>query len=154
MGRIIPVPDQPRPDADLGELVVTLARRLRAARAEALEPWGLTPHQARAFATVARHCADCGPADDHELRLSALAERLHIAPRSATEVVDALEERGLVRRVPSPTDRRATNLHLTDAGRDLHGEMRRRVAVEDGPFAALDEAERTRLAALLRKALA
>ena len=48
-----------------------------------------------------------------------LAEELRIAPRSATEVADALEEGGWVRRVPDPTDRRATTLHLTDAGREL-----------------------------------
>ena len=42
------------------------------------------------------------------MRPSVLAERLHIAARSATEVVDALEERGLVERGPDPDDRRAT----------------------------------------------
>jgi DNA-binding MarR family transcriptional regulator len=42
------------------------------------------------------------------MRLSELSEHLHIAPRSATEVVDALESRGLVRRRPDPDDRRAT----------------------------------------------
>ena len=37
------------------------------------------------------------------MRPSVLAERLRIAPRSATEVVDALEARGLVERGPDPT---------------------------------------------------
>ncbi len=36
------------------------------------------------------------------MRPSVLAERLHIAARSATEVVDALEARGLVERAPGP----------------------------------------------------
>ncbi len=53
------------------------------------------------------------------MRPSVLAEELHIAPRSATEVVDALEERGWVRRTPDPTDRRATVLTLTDDGHSL-----------------------------------
>ena len=44
------------------------------------------------------------------MRPSALADALRIAPRSATEVADALEERGWVRREPDPTDRRATRL--------------------------------------------
>jgi DNA-binding MarR family transcriptional regulator len=34
-----------------------------------------------------------------------------------TQLVDQLEERGLLRRIPSPTDRRATLLEITDEGR-------------------------------------
>src|SRR5699024_10014861 len=61
-----------------------------------------------------RHRHECA-----ELRLSDLARRLRIAPRSATEVVDALCERGLVEREPSSTDRRATSLVLTAKGRGI-----------------------------------
>ena len=50
------------------------------------------------------------------IRLSELSEHLHIAPRSATEVVDALESRGLVERRPDPSDRRATLVELTAHG--------------------------------------
>ena len=53
------------------------------------------------------------------MRPSVLADHLRIAPRSATEVVDALEERGWVQRSPDPTDRRATTSTLTGAGREL-----------------------------------
>ena len=49
------------------------------------------------------------------MRPSALAEHLHIAARSATEVVDALEARGLVAREPDPDDRRATLVRPTPA---------------------------------------
>ena len=52
------------------------------------------------------------------MRSSELAQHLHIAPRSATEVVDALEAKGLVARSPDPSDRRATLVSLTDRGRD------------------------------------
>src|ERR687894_1771262 len=65
---------------------------------DALAPWDLSPHQARALAVV---CAGDG------VRLSDLAESLRIAPRSATEVADGLQERGLVERGPDPGDRRA-----------------------------------------------
>nr|WP_237687603.1 MarR family transcriptional regulator [Arthrobacter jiangjiafuii] len=44
---------------------------------------------------------------------------LRIAPRSATEVVDQLQEKGLVERTPDPTDRRATQISLSDAGLTL-----------------------------------
>ena len=50
------------------------------------------------------------------MRPGALAEHLRIAPRSATEVVDDLQERGLVERAPDPADRRATLVRLTEAG--------------------------------------
>ena len=42
-----------------------------------------------------------------------------MAPRSVTSKVDAAEADGLVRRLPDPTDRRATLLELTPAGRSL-----------------------------------
>lgn len=144
----------PGEDAGLGDLVMALSRRLRRARVEALEPYGLPPHQARAFMIVARHCTggQC-PHNEDELRLSALAQRLHIAPRSATEVVDALEKRDLVVRVPSATDRRATSLHITDAGRELFAELNRSQAEPSGVFATLSPAEQTQLTALLRKVL-
>jgi DNA-binding MarR family transcriptional regulator len=103
----IPVDDaQPQ----TGDLVMALARRVRRAHLDALAQWQVTPSQSRALKVLAR-------ADG--MRPSALADDLGIAPRSATEVVDALEERGWVRRAPDPTDRRATALTLTDAGRDL-----------------------------------
>lgn len=57
------------------------------------------------------------------MRPSVLAEELRIAPRSATEVADALEEHGWARRTPDPSDRRATTLTLTDSGRDLVGRI-------------------------------
>ena len=93
-----------------GDLVMSLARRVRRAHLDALADWQVTPSQSRALKVLAR-------ADG--MRPSVLAEELRIAPRSATEVADALEERGWVRRSPDPTDRRATTLTLTDAGRDL-----------------------------------
>ena len=93
-----------------GDLVMSLARRVRRAHLDALADWQVTPSQSRALKVLVR-------ADG--MRPSVLAEELRIAPRSATEVADALEERGWVRRAPDPTDRRATTLTLTDAGRDL-----------------------------------
>ena len=59
------------------------------------------------------------------MRPSVLAERLHIAARSATEVVDALEARGLVERAPDPDDRRATLVRPTEAARSELAEVDR-----------------------------
>ena len=46
----------------------------------------------------------------------ALAERLGVTPRNVTTLIDALEETGFVERRPHPTDRRATELVLTEKG--------------------------------------
>ena len=48
-----------------------------------------------------------------------LSRRLIMHRSNITGLVDRLEARGLVRRVENPTDRRAFNVVLTPAGRDL-----------------------------------
>lgn len=93
-----------------GDLLQAVARSLRRRYGTAMAEWDIAPGQARALRMV------------HELdapRLSQIAERLRMAPRSATEVVDALESRGLVTRAPDPSDRRATCVGVTDAGRQM-----------------------------------
>lgn len=90
-----------------GDLLMSLARHLRRTYARDLEQWAITPSQSRALRVVG---------EGQPLRLSTLAETLRIAPRSATEVVDALESRGWVLRSADPGDRRATRLTLTPAG--------------------------------------
>ncbi|WP_420114764.1 MarR family winged helix-turn-helix transcriptional regulator [Pseudactinotalea sp.] len=102
------------PEPDASELIVRAARSLRRRWMASLEPWGITPHEYRAL-HVTTH--------EEPPRLSEIADRLRIAPRSATEVVDSLEAKGLVRRVPSPTDRRAVLVEPTDAGRTLAEEV-------------------------------
>lgn len=95
---------------DLGDQILHVARALRRAHAEALAPLGLSPHHARALRIIGRH---------EPVRPSLLAERLRIAPRSVTDVVDALVERSWVTRSPDPDDRRASLLTLTADGRDM-----------------------------------
>jgi DNA-binding MarR family transcriptional regulator len=98
-------------ETQTGDLVMAVARRVRRAHLEALARWQVTPSQSRALRVLSSRPGGMRP--------SVLADELHIAPRSATEVADALEERGWVARAPDPTDRRATTLTLTDAGREL-----------------------------------
>jgi DNA-binding MarR family transcriptional regulator len=49
--------------------------------------------------------------------MKSLADALGLSARNLTAVADSLEEESLVRRVAHPSDRRATLLELTDAGR-------------------------------------
>ncbi|MER6754349.1 MarR family winged helix-turn-helix transcriptional regulator [Micromonospora echinofusca] len=126
----------------LAEAFWAVSRRLRHRTREALAPWDVTPAQSRALGVLNRHGA---------LRLSALAEHLRIAPRSATEVVDDLETRGLVRRRPDPADRRATLVAPTEEGTRTGAAIRaaRRAAAEE-LFGGLAPADREQLARILR----
>ncbi|MET1035063.1 MAG: MarR family transcriptional regulator [Arthrobacter sp.] len=162
----MPFPDAAIPDPqDLADQFHAAFRRLRRQWTEQLAPFGITPHQWRALGMLAgRHGADAGRPDAGRpgggvappsdagtpLRLSELAERLRIAPRSATEVVDQLEARGLVVRAPDPRDRRATLVALTPEG----GVLTERVGAVRGEqsdrfFARLAPEDRRELARLL-----
>jgi DNA-binding MarR family transcriptional regulator len=128
--------------AELGDLLMRVARTQRRRFREVLAPWDLSPHQARALTVVVERDG---------VRLSDLAQRLRIAPRSATEVADALQERGLVERAPDPGDRRAVLLRPTAEGRRIRGEIdAARVADAAELYARLSEADRATLARILR----
>ena len=60
--------------------------------------------------------ATLSEAPEHTLRMTALAERTTATLARLSHVVQRLEGRGLLERFPCPTDRRATNARLTDAG--------------------------------------
>ena len=135
----------PADDDDLGDLpglFWAVARRMRHASSAALEKWDITPGQARAVRVLTKH---------GDMRLTHLSEHLRIAPRSTTEVVDALEERGLVERRTDPTDRRATLVTLTERGATVGRDIREAASAEaDRSFAALDPEDRRTLARILR----
>ena len=129
--------------AELSELLMRVARTQRRRWRDVLAPWDLSPHQARALKVVCER---------DRVRLSDLAETLHIAPRSATEVADGLEERGLIARTPDPGDRRAVLLRATEEGRRMRSEVdRARTADSEELFARLSPDERATLSRLLRR---
>ena len=127
-------------DETLAEAFWAVARRLRDTSQETLAPWDITPAQLRALRMLRRHGV---------MRLSELSDRLRIAPRSATEVVDALEKRGLVERRPDPGDRRATLVEVTDDGSGVLDAIRGSEA--ERVFGRLTPADRSHLARILRK---
>ena len=135
--------DADRPgDESLAEAFWSVARRLRHLTHETLEPIGITPGQSRAVAVLMRHGV---------MRLSELSDHLRIAPRSTTEVVDGLQERGLVERRPDPADRRATLVALTGTGQATAEAIRAaRHAEAERFFAGLDAADRETLARILK----
>jgi DNA-binding MarR family transcriptional regulator len=127
----------------LADAFRAVSRQLRHQTQQALAPWGVTPSQARALGVLTRH----GP-----VRLGTLSEHLHIAPRSATEVADALAAAGLVERRSDPADRRASLVALTDRGSEVVAGIRAaRAAEADDFFGRLDDADRAALARILEK---
>lgn len=78
---------------------------------EALAPHGLTfsRYEALVLISFTRRGA---------LPMGKIGERLQVHPTSVTNAIDRLEAAGLVRRIPHPTDRRATLAEITEAGRE------------------------------------
>jgi DNA-binding MarR family transcriptional regulator len=133
------------PDEVTGQLadqLLGLSRRLHRSQRELMEPLGITPAQARLLRALA-HC-------DEPPRMADLAQRLGVVPRAVTTLVDALEERELVRRVPDPSNRRVIRIELRERGGQALLELRlaRRTAAAEllGP---LSDEQRAALTALL-----
>jgi DNA-binding MarR family transcriptional regulator len=130
-------------DETLSESFRSVARQLRNTSQDFLAPWDINPSQLRAL-RVLRH--------DGAMRLSELSGHLHIAARSTTEVVDALEGRNLVRRRPDPGDRRATLVEVTEHGADVLDAIREARGTEaERVFDRLSPTDRAHLARILGK---
>jgi DNA-binding MarR family transcriptional regulator len=89
--------------------------------------------------------------------MSSISDELGVTRRNVTALVDALEEEGLVRRKPHPTDRRATVIELTRKGEQttdsMYDEHREAVAELFVRLSEEDQRELIRLLGLLREAL-
>jgi DNA-binding MarR family transcriptional regulator len=126
------------------DLIGAAARRIRTAANRELGPLGVTWGQLRALRTLARV--------DGAVRMSDLADRLGIARRSATSVVDDLVARGLVERRADPDDRRAVEVAVTPTGVRLLDQVRvRRRQAATELMADLSAAELVALRDLLTR---
>jgi len=101
--------------AELIERVMRVAHLIRRTSMASLAPLDLTPAQSRALRTISRA--------DTPIRMGELASTLGVVPRSATGLVDALQEAGLVERGADPGNRRSVLVTLTEAGRRMQREM-------------------------------
>jgi DNA-binding MarR family transcriptional regulator len=97
---------------DLRISIARLSRRLRAQGGSSLSA---TQHAA--LAAVDRH---------RSMTPGALAEHEKVQPPSMTRVIAVLEEQRLMVRSPHPTDGRQVVLQVTDKGKSLLKEQRRR----------------------------
>src|SRR5580693_8603119 len=86
------------------------------------------------------------------LTITEIQGKVLLASGSMTAAVDRLEEKGLIKRGPAPSDRRAKILHLTPEGRRVVKTAFRRHAAElELAMGILTAGERQQLHALLKK---
>lgn len=104
----------------------------------------LTASQAKTLTVLRR-----GPA-----AMRVLAETLACDASNMTGIVDRLEKRALVRREPSPGDRRVKNVVLTPEGEQTIDTIRATMHATTAGLAALDDEERATLHALLERVFA
>jgi MarR family transcriptional regulator for hemolysin len=94
---------------DLAFLFSTAAHSLQTELAARLEHIGLSPRD---------QCVLIKALEGEQTQIR-LAERCQLDKTTMVVTVDRLEKRGLVERRPSPTDRRARIIAVTEAGRAL-----------------------------------
>ena len=81
-----------------------------------------------------------------------LTARLGVQPGSASEVLNKLEQAGLILRTPSEADHRTTDIRLTPDGEALAKEASaKRAERHEQMFAVLSEEEKDTLIALLER---
>lgn len=102
--------------SQLSEALTRASWRLRRASVKELAPLGLTFAQSRVLRILSRSA--------EPLRMSDIAARFEIAPRSATSMIDSLEAAGLVARSADPADRRSVLVSLAPDGLALVERMR------------------------------
>jgi MarR family transcriptional regulator, 2-MHQ and catechol-resistance regulon repressor len=86
------------------------------------------------------------------LTITEIQGKVLLASGSMTAAVDRLEKKGLVKRSPAPSDRRAKVLGLTPEGRQVIETAFRRHATElESAMAVLNPSEKRELYALLKK---
>ena len=145
--------ERERPDLDASPIgVIGRVSRLARELEQRLEPvyaeQGLEPGWYDVLATLRRS----GP--PYRLRPSEFTGALMLTSSGTTKRLDRLEQAGLVARTPDPHDRRGTLITLTAPGRELvDAASEAHIANEHRLLGALSDAERQRLADLLRKLL-
>jgi DNA-binding MarR family transcriptional regulator len=99
------------PEESIGRLMADVSGRLLAAFDDEMTDLGITGAQ---WVILMRIATGCGSTAAGLCRFS------RYDTGSMTRMLDRLEEKGLIRRIRSSTDRRVIHLELTDAGRELY----------------------------------
>jgi MarR family transcriptional regulator, lower aerobic nicotinate degradation pathway regulator len=139
----LPIVEQPTHQC--AALLDFLARRMRTAGLQTLEPLGLRPRHLLALTVLRDHGAS---------GQQRLAEVLDIDRTNLVLLLNELEREDLVERRRSEEDRRRHVVELTNAGRELLARAEMALgATEEIVLRALDRQEREALYALLARAV-
>ncbi len=85
---------------------------------------------------------------------SQISERVLVSGATMTSTLDILEDRGWIRRLPNPDDRRSLLVEITDAGRAAADQALPGIrSIERRIMSALSEAQRRSLLGMLSKVL-
>lgn len=149
--RLLEAWQRERPDLDVAPMAVLsrvtrLARHLDRARRTAFATHGLEPWEFDVLAALRR------AGSPYELSPGSLLNQTMVTSGTMTARVDKLVRRGLVRRQPSPADRRAILVVLTSSGRDrVDAALEDLLEHENRLLSGITDDERAQLAELLQR---
>ncbi|HET7566922.1 MAG TPA: MarR family transcriptional regulator [Gaiellaceae bacterium] len=121
-------PEQPQPGDEVGEprisyVVARLERAIRRAINERVSVYDLTVLQYTTLSVLGRR---------GELSNAQLARRAYMSPQAMSEVIEALERKGLIKRSQHPNHRRVYPAGLTAKGRKVLAACDRLVDAMEG----------------------
>jgi DNA-binding MarR family transcriptional regulator len=149
--RLIEAWRRERPDLDVAPMEVLsrvsrLARHLDRARSQAFDTHGLESWEFDVLAALRRAG---GP---YQLSPGKLLKETLVTSGTMTNRVDRLAARGLVERLPDPSDRRGVLVQLTTAGRDaVDAAMADLLTHERALLGSLSERDQQKIARVLRE---
>jgi DNA-binding MarR family transcriptional regulator len=149
--RLIEAWRRERPDLDVAPMEVLsrvsrLARHLDRARSQAFDTHGLESWEFDVLAALRRAGAP------YQLSPGKLLKETLVTSGTMTNRVDRLAARGLVERLPDPTDRRGVLVQLTTTGRDaVDAAMADLLTHERALLGSLSERDQQRIARVLRE---
>jgi DNA-binding MarR family transcriptional regulator len=146
MAEAAPVASSEATEPRISYAVARLERAIRAAIAERVRPHGLTTLQYTTLSVLHRHGTPLSNAQ--------LARRAYMTPQSMSEVIDALESKGLIKRNPHRNHGRLLPVALTAKGRRELAACDRAVdEMEDVMLAELSERERGAFLEMVKSAV-
>jgi DNA-binding MarR family transcriptional regulator len=126
--------------------VARLHQRIFAGITERVAPHGLTTLQFTTLSVLSRHGAP--------LSTSQLARRAFMTPQSMSEVIHALERKGLIKRNPHPNHRRTLPATITAKGRRVLAACDEAVSeFEDSMLEGVSEKDRAAFLDIVKKAV-
>lgn len=128
--------------AEVFQLVDTLAKKLRRYQRQTINEADLTPTQYSVLNLLW---------EKDGRQLVELAGACCCSPSTITGIVDTLENKGLVRRVSHPEDRRSLLVVLTDQGKELKGATPGLEKIFNGCCGGVPQSDLQQLAELLRR---